>query len=249
VLAQLGIGPEEASARMRARASREQRLLTGVARDVVARRSVFTEETGWFRWSSRRRVHGGDHGGSGNREQLAARASVELADTLVDDYDMIDLLDRLVSHSVRLLSVDAAAIMLADGNGGLRTVASSSEDAELMEVLQLQSGQGPCVDCVRTASAVAVTDLAERAVRRGEVVAEQLQTALDNRVVVEQAKGVVAQHSGLPMDQAFERLRRHSRRNNRRLVEAARDVVTGRIDPAALSGHGGGASVANRPGR
>ncbi|WP_181784509.1 ANTAR domain-containing protein, partial [Pseudonocardia pini] len=83
--------------------------------------------------------------------------------------------------------------------------------------------------------------LAERAVRRGEVVAEQLQTALNNRVVIEQAKGVIAQHGGLPMDQAFERLRRFSRSNNLRLVEVARDVVTGRIDPVALAGPQGAA--------
>ncbi|WP_344419398.1 GAF and ANTAR domain-containing protein [Pseudonocardia ailaonensis] len=239
---------------------------------------------------------------AGRRERQVAGAFVELADTLVDDYDMIDLLDRLVGHSLRLLGADAAAIMLVDAGGGLRTVAASSEDAELMELLQLQAGEGPCVDCVRTATAVTVTDLsdtdrwprfvaaasargtfrsvhalplrlrgeamgamnllhhtpgplppedlalgqaladvatigilAERAVRRGEVVTEQLQNALNSRVVIEQAKGVVAQHSGVAMEEAFEQLRRYSRRSNRRLAEVAGDVVTRRLDPRVLA--------------
>ncbi len=66
------------------------------------------------------------------------RAFVELADTLVDDYDIIDLLDRLVAHCIELISTKAAGILLADARGELRVVASSNEDAQLMELLQLQ---------------------------------------------------------------------------------------------------------------
>ncbi|GAY08366.1 GAF and ANTAR domain-containing protein [Pseudonocardia sp. N23] len=248
-----------------------------------------------------------------SREQQISRAFVELADTLVDDYDMLDLLDRLVAHSVLLLAADAAAIMIVDPDGELRTVAASSEDAQLMELLQLQSGEGPCVECVRTSTPVSVEDLAatdrwptfvaattagrtyrsvhaiplrlrgqaigamnllhrvpgplpgsdlalaqaladvatigilaERTIRRGEVVAEQLQTALNSRVIIEQAKGVIAQFGALPMDQAFERLRSYSRRNNLRLVEVARGVVDGRLDPRPVVA-GARTSGADRP--
>lgn len=230
--------------------------------------------------------------GSG-REQLLSRAFVGLADTLVDDYDVIDLLDRLVGYSVELLAADAAGILLADSQRDLRVVASSQEDAEVMELLQLQADQGPCVECFRTGEPVSVADLAdaagrwpvfvaalaqrgayrsvhalplrlrgeaigtlnlfhgqpgalpdadlavgqaladvatigilaERAIRRGEVVTEQLQAALNSRVIIEQAKGVLAQHGHLTMDAAFDRLRRYARTHNARLSEVARQVV------------------------
>ncbi|MDT7663797.1 MAG: hypothetical protein QOD04_3353, partial [Pseudonocardiales bacterium] len=67
---------------------------------------------------------------SGGRERLVSRAFVALADTLVDEYDIIDLLDHLVAYSVELLAADAAGILLADARGALHAVASSSEDAE-----------------------------------------------------------------------------------------------------------------------
>jgi hypothetical protein len=230
--------------------------------------------------------------GSG-REQLLSKAFVGLADTLVDDYDVIDLLDRLVGYSVELLAADAAGILLADSQCNLRVVASSNEDAKVMELLQLQTDQGPCVDCCRTRAPVCVPDLAdaarrwpafvaavadrgayrsvnalplrlrgqaigamnlfhrqpgalpdadlavgqaladvatigilsERAIRRSEVVTEQLQAALTSRVITEQAKGVLAQHGNLTMDAAFDRLRRYARTHNARLSEVARKVV------------------------
>lgn len=229
------------------------------------------------------------------REQLLSRAFVSLADTLVDEYDIIDLLDRLVGYSVELLAANAAGIVLADARGELRAVAASSEDAQLMELLQLQSDQGPCLDCVRTGSPISVVDLAvaaasdrwpvfatavtgssafrsvhalplrlrgeaigalnlfhrepgplppedlalgqaladvatigilsERAVRRGEVLNEQLQHALNSRVIIEQAKGVLTQKGNLSMDAAFDRLRSYARNHNLRLSEVARQVV------------------------
>ncbi|MBC8091331.1 MAG: GAF and ANTAR domain-containing protein [Pseudonocardia sp.] len=232
------------------------------------------------------------------REGLVIQAFVGLADTLVDDYDIIDLLDRLVTHSVELLAAEAAGILLADARGDLRLVASSNEQTEWTETLQLQSDEGPCVDCVRTGAAVSVADIAEmasrwprfvgamneramqqresyrsvhalplrlrgeavgalnlfhrdpgplppadlalgqaladvatigilqeRALRRGEVLNEQLQAALNSRVIIEQAKGVLAQRGDLAMDVAFERLRSFARDNNLRLSEVARQVV------------------------
>lgn len=233
------------------------------------------------------------------REQLVSRAFVTLADTLVDEYDIIDLLDQLVSHSVEILAADAAGIVLGDARRELRVVAASSEDAQLMELLQLQNDEGPCLDCFSNAAPVSVPDvaeatnrwpafaaavasrgafrsvhalplrlrgeaigalnlfhrtpgplppadldlaqaladvatigiLAERAVRRGEVLNEQLQSALNSRVVIEQAKGVLAQQNNLSMDAAFALLRNHARNNNLRLSDVARQVVA--THPAA----------------
>ncbi len=72
--------------------------------------------------------------------------------------------------------------------------------------------------------------LQERAVHRGEMLAEQLQAALNSRVIIEQAKGVLAERGQLGMDQAFTRLRRHARTHNRRLSDVARAVVEGTVD-------------------
>jgi GAF domain-containing protein len=100
-----------------------------------------------------------------SREQLLSEAFVGLADTLVDDYDIIDLLDRLVGYSVELLAADAAGIMLADAQGELRVVASSQEDAKVMELLQLLSDQGPCMECCRTGAPVSVPNVADAVTR------------------------------------------------------------------------------------
>jgi GAF domain-containing protein len=236
------------------------------------------------------------------RERLVCRAFVALADTLVDDYDVIELLTRLVGYSVTLLGADAAAIMLADPNGQLRTVAASSEDARLAELMQLQADQGPCLDCYRAAAPINVTDLSaaadrwpifvaeashqpmyhavhavplrlrghsvgalnlfhhhptampaedldlgqaladvatiailqERAIRRGELVNDQLRSALRSRVIIEQAKGVLAQHSGLSMNRAFELLRRYARDHRLRLADVATDVATRTLTPDTI---------------
>ncbi|RZT86696.1 GAF domain-containing protein [Pseudonocardia sediminis] len=231
------------------------------------------------------------------REHQVNQAFVTLADSLVDDYDIIDLLDQLVAHCVSLLAAESAGIVLGDARGQLRAVAASSEAAQAMELLQVQADQGPCLDSFSTATAISVPDigqaadrwprvvdvltragfagsvhaiplrlrgqaigalnlfhrspgplperdlalgqaladvatigiLSERAIRRGEVVTEQLQTALDSRVVIEQAKGVLSQQLDAGMDVAFERLRRYSRNNNLRLSEVARQVVAGEL--------------------
>lgn len=235
------------------------------------------------------------------REALLAAAFVSLADTLVDDYDIIDLLDRLVSFSVELLAAQAAGIMLADHQGNLRVAAVSNEETETIELLQLQSRQGPCMDCVRCAAPVSVSDLAqggqrwprfvaalqhgafrsvhalplrlrghavgglnlfhrepgalpdtdlalgqaladvatigilqERAIRHGEILTEQLQTALNSRVIIEQAKGVLAERGNLSMDAAFTRLRGHARGHNQPLSQLARQIVDGTLPADAL---------------
>lgn len=233
----------------------------------------------------------------GVREDQLLEAFVGLADTLVDDYDIIDLLDRLAAYCVGLLSAQAAGIMLVDPQGRLRVAASSDEEADTIELLQLQADQGPCVECVHRAAPVSVPDLTEagqrwprfvatlqegsyrsvhalplrlrgqavgglnlfhhepgplpgsdlalgqaladvatisilqeRALRRSEVLAEQLQTALNSRVIIEQAKGVLAERANLPMSGAFDRLRRHARRHRQPLTDVARRIVDGDED-------------------
>ena len=93
-----------------------------------------------------------------NRAVQVAESFVSLADTLVDDFDVVELLDRLVGACVRLLDVHAAAIMLVNHDQSLDVVASSDEQSRLMEVIQLESQAGPCIDVVRTGEPVSVTE-------------------------------------------------------------------------------------------
>src|ERR1700743_2701761 len=86
---------------------------------------------------------------SRDREQLLAETFVELADTLVAEFDVVDFLHGLADRVVELLAVDAVGLMLADQRGSLRVVASSSEQARLMELFQLQHKEGPCLECFR----------------------------------------------------------------------------------------------------
>ena len=97
--------------------------------------------------------------------ELLSETFVELTDTLVAGFDVIDFLHVLTDRSVQLLDVSAAGLLLADPRGELRVVAASSEAARLLELFQLQNDQGPCLDCFRTGRPVAAADLA--AARRG----------------------------------------------------------------------------------
>jgi len=224
--------------------------------------------------------------------ELLSDTFVSLADTMVDDFDVIDFLHMLTDRSARLLSVSAAGVVLADPRGQLRVAAASSEAAELIELFQIQNDQGPCLDCFRTGQPVTAAGLAgpgqrwprfaaaatragfgtvdalpmrlrdqvvgalnlfaagarplgpaelrigqaladvatigllqERNVRRAETLAEQLQAALNSRVVIEQAKGKLAERLGLDMDQAFTMLRDQARSTNQRLNDVARHVI------------------------
>jgi transcriptional regulator with GAF, ATPase, and Fis domain len=231
---------------------------------------------------------------SQDRERTLAATFVELADTLVADFDVVDFLHGLADRCVSLLEVDAAGLMLADQRGSLRVVASSSEQARLVELFQLQHEEGPCLECFQTGRPVAESQLRtagkrwpsfapaavgagftsvqavpmrlrddvigamnlfrngpgrldetglrvaqaladvatigllqERSLRHQEVLAEQLQGALNSRVVIEQAKGVLAERMGLDMGRAFDQLRGQARLQNRRLAELARAVADG----------------------
>jgi len=225
---------------------------------------------------------------------LLSDTFVELADTMVADFDIIDFLHMLTDRGVALLGASAAGVVLADPRGELRVAAASSEEAGLPELFQLQNDQGPCLECFRTGRPVTATDLTgpdprwprfaqaatqagfatvealpmrlrgqvigalnlfgagpgrfdaadvrtgqaladvatigllhERNVRRREAVAEQLQAALNSRVVIEQAKGKLAERLGIDMDRAFTMLRDYARNTNQHLTDVARDFVTG----------------------
>src|ERR1700723_2196492 len=97
--------------------------------------------------------------------QLLSETFVELTDTMVADFDIIDFLHVLTSRSAELLNVSAAGLLLADPRGELRVLAASSEAARVLELFQLQSDQGPCLDCFRSGRPVAAADLAAEAAR------------------------------------------------------------------------------------
>jgi GAF domain-containing protein len=234
------------------------------------------------------------------REAVLARAFVRLADTLASDFDVVDFLHGLSGDSVEILRAAAAGVMLADARGGLRLIASSDERMRLLELFELQSTQGPCLDAYSTGQAVqasaadslvrwpvfapqasdagfqrmcavplrvrsdvigalnlfrgsdepftgaeleiaqAMAEMAaigliqERALRERNVLATQLQAALNSRVIIEQAKGMIAEYLAMTVDDAFTTLRSYARYHNRKLSEVASDVVDRRIPSAAL---------------
>ena len=93
------------------------------------------------------------------READVVRSLVETADTLVDDYDVVDMLTGLADRCVSLLGVSAAGVMLASPAGSLGLVASSSEAMRLLELFELQAQEGPCLDAFRTGEPVGHEDL------------------------------------------------------------------------------------------
>ncbi|MGW7257399.1 GAF and ANTAR domain-containing protein [Streptomyces sp. NPDC054834] len=94
-----------------------------------------------------------------NREQQLAKAFVDLADTYAPEFDPLHLFACLVSACRELLAVDAAAVMIADARGSLKTMAATNEDAAFVELLQMQTGRGPCMDCYRTGQARSIPDV------------------------------------------------------------------------------------------
>lgn len=221
---------------------------------------------------------------------------IELADTLVADFDIIDFLDRLAARCSELLNVAACGILVVDHHGTLNLVAASSEQARLIELGQLQNLEGPCLDAFNSGHPVQYADLRDggtpwpkftaaaleagylsvqalpmrlrdttlgavnlfdkatgpldedtvvlgqaladaatigilhqRALNRQEVITEQLQSALNSRILIEQAKGYVSHSLSIGVDEAFEVLRTHARSVNRRLTDVATDVVNGRL--------------------
>jgi GAF domain-containing protein len=235
------------------------------------------------------------------REQRLAPVFVELADTLVADFDLIEFLHTLATRCVQVLPVDAAGILLTDQMDHLQLVAASTEQVRLLELFQLQTDQGPCLEAFTTGVPVTVDDLAAEtarwpefapaAARHGftavhampmrlretvigalnlfttdrildaagqdtgqamadiatigilsqrsgaqrDLLAEQLQTALNTRILIEQAKGMLAERHQISMELAFTALRRQARGTSTKLTDIATAIIAGHLDPAALT--------------
>ena len=99
------------------------------------------------------------------REQRLAEVFVELADTLVEEFDVVDFLQTLTERCVELVDTDAAGLMLDDQRGSLRLVAHTHESARLLELFELQQREGPCLDCFATGRVIANIDLTTAASR------------------------------------------------------------------------------------
>jgi transcriptional regulator with GAF, ATPase, and Fis domain len=235
------------------------------------------------------------------REQRLAEVFVELADTLVEEFDVVDFLQTLTERCVELVDTDAAGLMLDDQRGNLQVIAYTHESARLLELFELQRAEGPCLDCFATGEAITNVDLAasrsrwpvfteaamrsgfayshalplrlrrqvlgalnlftverteltgdhlavaqgmadiatisllhERALRDQVLLAEQLQTALHSRIMIEQAKGVLSARAEISVGEAFSRMRTHARRTGRQLTSVAEAVVTGSLDQGDL---------------
>jgi GAF domain-containing protein len=232
--------------------------------------------------------------------QRLAKVFVEVADTLVDEFDLLDFLHMLTDRTANLVGASTVGLLLADQRGRLQFMAASDENTKLLELFQVQNHEGPCLDAYHTARPVinadlrqaaarwprfaprataagfravhafplslrkevigalnvfgtevgggfddddvgiiqALADVAaigllqERAISRGEVLTEQLQGALNSRIVIEQAKGAIAQARGISVDEAFTIIRGYARRHNQRLSDVAHTIVT---DPAVLA--------------
>jgi len=98
-------------------------------------------------------------------DQRITKTYIELADTLVLGFDIIEFLHTLTERCVELLDVDAAGILLADHRGSLSLVAASTEQARFLEKFQLKNSEGPCLDCYRTGNHVESVDLADDLLR------------------------------------------------------------------------------------
>lgn len=235
-------------------------------------------------------------------ERLLAQTFVQLADTLVAEFDMIESLALLTDRCVEILDlVDQAGLLLSSPDGKLHVMASSSEEMRLLELFQLQTDEGPCLDCFHSGEPVVNQDLAtvngrwpkfsvealaagyhavhalpmrlrgniigtlnlfqhapgrlhEADVVAGQALADiatiailqhkaaadsqlftgQLQTALDTRIVIEQAKGMIAQAHSIDPEAAFLQLRDFSRSRHLGLTATAEAVVNGSLSPDEL---------------
>lgn len=241
---------------------------------------------------------------SEDRERAIAQAFVSLTNSLVEGFDVLDLLSGLTVDCARLLDIASAGLLLADGRGTLHLAAASSHAARDVELLQLQRQEGPCLECYRTGVPVSVDDLSRETQRWPQfapaalhagfasvhampmrlqenvlgalglfgtatgaleeddvalaqalahvasvaivtgkaaadkaLITEQLQTALTSRVVLEQAKGLIAQSGNVDVDEAFTLVRSYARRHNARLTDVARTLVSRELPTQQVLDH------------
>jgi len=230
------------------------------------------------------------------REHRLVDAFVALTDTLVADYDVVDLLQTLVDRAVDIFDATAAGILLVSPDGELEVLASTDEGSGFLGLLQLSAGEGPCIECFATGLLVTAADRAEmhrrwptfaaasegsgiasvhaipmrlrettlgslnlfretagalgdddalaaqaltdvatisilqhRTLEHATLAQQQLQRALDSRIVIEQAKGFVAHTHHVGTDAAFTLLRNHARSHQQRLADVALAVIERRL--------------------
>ena len=240
---------------------------------------------------------------SGDRERAVIEAFVSVANSLVDTFDIVELLNGLTTDCARLLDVHSAGLLLADHKQVLHVMAASSEATRTLELFQVQRDDGPCLDCYRSGKAVSVSDLRAEAQRwpqfaaaadgaairsvhaipmrladtrlgalglfgatvgglndddlaLGQALAHvasvalvagtaltdkdavvmQLRGALKSRVLIEQAKGLLAQKGELSMEDAFVRLRTFARSHNERITDVAERLVVRSLDGQQVLG-------------
>src|ERR1700728_4483278 len=170
-------------------------------------------------------------------QELLSDTFVDLADTMVADFDVIDFLHLLSDRSVQLLGASAAGVMLADPRGQLRLVAASSEAVRLLEVFQLEGEEGPCLESIRTGQPVVGPDLRHAQQRWPRFTPAALQAgftavhALPMRLREQVLGGLNLFHhppgpfDSADMDTAFTALRRYARDNNLRLSDLAQTFI------------------------
>lgn len=230
---------------------------------------------------------------------------VDSVRALVSGRDVQEMLQVLAERACELLGADEVGILLADPDGTLRVITATGSDLRLLELYELEQGDGPCLQASRTGELLTVDDvtaggdwpawnaaarhlgfrsalalplklddevlgavnvlartpgrfaaaqlasgraladiatvvlISERRMDGLQRLADQLQNALDSRVVIEQAKGILAERSRTSPEEAFAVLRRYARSNGERLHQVAQQVVIGRLDltaPAAQRG-------------
>jgi len=223
-----------------------------------------------------------------------AKVFVELADTLVENFDVVDFLQTLTDRCVELLGTDASGLMLSDQRGGLQVMTATLERARMLELFELQIAEGPCLDCFTTGEPIINVDLTrpdtsdkwptftraaieagfgathalpmrlrgqvigalnlfndkplqlsnsdltvaqamadvatigllhQRNTHEQTILSEQLQSALHSRVLIEQAKGALAAHTKLDVNQAFHKMRAYARGNNLTLTDVAAAIM------------------------
>lgn len=240
-----------------------------------------------------------------SREQQVSNVFVQVADSLIDDFDVIEFLEELCAHCVSLLDVSAGGILLANERGLLHTVAASDENTHLLELFAVQHDQGPCLDCYRTRTARANIDLSDSAANRSwpafadqarksgfqtshvfplrlrsravgamnlfhtsrqelsaqdaslaqaladvatiallqqrdlgqeQLEKSQLQRALSSRIVIEQAKGILAERWMVKPDTAYNALRSYARARHLRVSDCARQIIDQTLNTDQIPG-------------
>lgn len=230
------------------------------------------------------------------RETRVLAAVVSLVDSLLDDFDVVELLTDLTEQCTQLLDISAAGLLLADPRGHLHLMAATSAQSRDLELIQLQADEGPCLDCYHAGQPVSVADLSAEQQRwpqfvpaasdagfvsvhavplraagtvlgalglfgteAGDLndadllvaqslahiacvailqdqppttvsVLPKLQTAIANRIVIEQAKGYLREHLGISVEDAFTLLRRYAHAHDDHLTNVARRLIS---DPTA----------------